>query len=69
MTMGIIYFPFRMLGRADTEWPRGEKPLSFFRTGFRRNTSKKGIDKLCAIWYNIGVRKRGKTNEDVCNGL
>jgi hypothetical protein len=30
MTMGIIYFPFRMLGRADTEWPRGEKPPLFF---------------------------------------
>jgi hypothetical protein len=25
MTMGIIYFPFRMLGRADLE---GWKPLS-----------------------------------------
>ena len=46
---------------------RGEIPSPLFRTGFRRNTSKKGIDKLCVIWYNNSVRKRGEQNEkDLC---
>jgi hypothetical protein len=64
MTMGIIYFPFRMLGRADTEWPRGEKsPLPFSARGFRRNTSKKGIDKPELLWYNNNANKRNEVNK------
>lgn len=42
---------------------RGEIPSPLSARRFRRNTSKKGIDKLGAMWYNIGVRKRGNEYE------